>query len=77
MARAFFITPLLITLTLTGIGYLFYKEVENQAYDELFFGTSEQSEQLAIDVGIKKASARYPDYAVTKVIVLDDPYNTR
>ena len=74
---AFFITPLLITLTLTGIGYLFYTDVENQAYDDLYFGSSEQQGQLTIDEGIEKAVEQYPDYAVAKVIVLDDPYNTR
>ena len=33
---ALFITPLLISLTLSGIGYLFYTNVENQLYDKYF-----------------------------------------
>ncbi|MFC3882404.1 PepSY-associated TM helix domain-containing protein [Bacillus songklensis] len=74
---AFFITPLLITLTLSGIGYLFYTNVENNAYHHLFFGKSGKKEQLTIDEGIEKAVEQYKDYSVSKVIVLDKPYNTR
>ncbi|MBY0123770.1 PepSY domain-containing protein [Bacillus sp. S/N-304-OC-R1] len=74
---ALFITPLLITLTLSGIGYLFYTNVENQAYDHLFFGKSNKTEQLTIDEGIEKATEHYKGYTVSKVIVLDKPYNTR
>lgn len=74
---AFFIAPLLITLTLTGIGYLFYTDVENRAYDDLFFGKSEKTEPLTIDEGIQKAVEQYNGYAVFKVIVLEDSYNTR
>ncbi len=74
---ALFIAPLLITLTLSGIGYLFYTNIENKAYDDLFFGDSEKTEQLTIDDGIDKALNRYEGYSVSKVIILDDPYNTR
>ncbi|MGG0939957.1 PepSY domain-containing protein [Brevibacillus centrosporus] len=74
---AFFITPLLITLTLTGIGYLFYTDAENRAYDDLFFGKSNHTEALTIDKGIEKAVEQFRDYSVSKVIVLDEPYNTR
>jgi uncharacterized iron-regulated membrane protein len=74
---ALFITPLLITLTLSGIGYLFYTNVENKAYDHLFFGKSEKTEQLTIDEGIQKAVGKYEGYSLSKVIVLEDPYNTR
>ncbi|CAH0307646.1 hypothetical protein SRABI96_04849 [Peribacillus sp. Bi96] len=74
---ALFIAPLLITLTLSGIGYLFYTDVENKAYDDLFFGQSEKTEQLTIDEGIEKAIEQYKGYSVSKVILLDDPYNTR
>ncbi|MGE7687436.1 PepSY-associated TM helix domain-containing protein [Peribacillus simplex] len=74
---ALFIAPLLITLTLSGIGYLFYTDVENKAYDDLFFGESEKTEQLTIDEGIEKAVEQYKGYSVSKVILLDDPYNTR
>ncbi|MGG4443720.1 PepSY-associated TM helix domain-containing protein [Brevibacillus fortis] len=74
---ALFIAPLLITLTLSGIGYLFYTDVENRAYDHLFFGKSDKTELLTIDEGIEKAVEQYKDYSVSKIIVLDDPYNTR
>lgn len=74
---ALFITPLLITLTLSGIGYLFYTNVENQAYEHLFFGKSNQTEQLTIDEGIEKATEHYKGYSVSKIIVLANPYNTR
>ncbi|MCC2251366.1 PepSY domain-containing protein [Virgibacillus sp. AGTR] len=74
---ALFITPLLITLTLTGIGYLFYTNVENVVYKDFFFGEGSSNEQLSIDQGIEKAKEQYKGYDVTKIIVLDDPYNTR
>ncbi|MFB7640811.1 PepSY-associated TM helix domain-containing protein [Peribacillus butanolivorans] len=74
---ALFIAPLLITLTLSGIGYLFYTDVENNVYDDLFFGESEKTEQLTIDEGIEKAVEQYKGYSVSKIILLDDPYNTR
>ncbi|MGE7977380.1 PepSY-associated TM helix domain-containing protein [Psychrobacillus sp. NPDC093200] len=74
---ALFIVPLLLTLTLSGIGYLFYTDVENKVYDDLFFGESEKTEQLSIDEGIEKVTEKYQGYSVSKIIVLDDPYNTR
>ncbi|WP_037463982.1 PepSY-associated TM helix domain-containing protein [Shimazuella kribbensis] len=74
---ALFITPLLITLTLSGIGYLFYTDVEKKAYHDLFFGKSEITEQLTIDEGIEKTVEQYKGYSVSKVILLDDPFNTR
>lgn len=74
---ALFITPLLLTLTLSGIGYLFYTNVENQLYDDFFFGTSEKTEELTIDQGISNAENLHKGYSVSKVIVLDDSYNTR
>ncbi|MFH5185391.1 PepSY-associated TM helix domain-containing protein [Paenibacillus sp. TAB 01] len=74
---ALFITPLLITLTLSGIGYLFYTNVENTLYKNEFFNKSNQTEQLTIDQGIEKAKQTFQDYSVSKVIVLDDPYNMR
>ncbi|PAQ15726.1 sulfite reductase subunit alpha [Bacillaceae bacterium SAOS 7] len=74
---ALFIAPLLITLTLSGIGYLFYTNVENNMYDHLFFDKSDKTEQLTIDEGIANAEDQYQGYSVSKVIVLDDPYNTR
>ncbi|MBO2535369.1 PepSY-associated TM helix domain-containing protein [Rummeliibacillus suwonensis] len=74
---ALFITPLLLTLTLSGIGYLFYPNVENKAYDDYFFGKSAHTEKLTIDEGIEKAKGQFKGYSVSKVIVLKDPYNTR
>ncbi|TCZ80194.1 PepSY domain-containing protein [Paenibacillus albiflavus] len=74
---ALFIAPLLITLTLSGIGFLFYTDVENNVYDHLLFGKSESIVQLSIDEGIGKAVEQYKDYSVSKVIILDDPYNAR
>jgi len=74
---ALFITPLLITLTLSGIGYLFYPNVENLLYKNEFFNKSSQTEQITLDQGIEKAKQTYQDFSVSKVIVLDDPYNTR
>ncbi|MGG0657208.1 PepSY-associated TM helix domain-containing protein [Rummeliibacillus pycnus] len=74
---ALFITPLLLTLTLSGIGYLFYTNVENKAYDHYFFENSTHTEKLTIDEGIEKAKEKFKGYSVSKVIVLKDPYNTR
>lgn len=74
---ALFITPLLITLTLSGIGYLFYTNVENNWYKNEFFNKSSQTQQLTIDQGMEKAKQTFKDYSVSKVIVLEDPYNTR
>lgn len=74
---ALFITPLLITLTLSGIGYLFYTNVENSMYKNEFFNKSNQTEPLTIDQGIEKAKQIFKDYSVLKVIMLEDPYNTR
>lgn len=81
MANAFyaalFITPLLITLTLSGIGYLFYTDVEDRLYDDYFFGNSNKTEALTIDEGVQQAEAAFAGYTTTKIIELDEPYNTR
>ncbi|WP_308436497.1 PepSY-associated TM helix domain-containing protein [Virgibacillus salexigens] len=74
---ALFITPLLITLTMSGIGYLFYTDIENIIYDDLFFGESNNTDELTIDEGIANVKEQYKGYDVSKIIVLDDPYNTR
>ncbi|MFJ5763797.1 PepSY-associated TM helix domain-containing protein [Lysinibacillus sp. NPDC093210] len=74
---ALFITPLLITLTLSGIGYLFYTDVENQLYDDYFFGSSKKTEALTIDEGVQQAEAAFSSYTTTKIIELEEPYNTR
>ncbi|GGP08730.1 sulfite reductase subunit alpha [Oceanobacillus neutriphilus] len=74
---ALFITPLLITLTLSGIGYLFYTNAENALYDDLFFGDSGKEETFTLEEGIFEVNNTYEDYTVSKVIMLDEPYNKR
>lgn len=74
---ALFIAPLLITLTISGIGYLFYTDVENQMYADLFFGDSNKSESISINEAVENAENQYDGYHVKKVIVLKDGYNTR
>lgn len=48
------ITPLLLSLTLSGIGYLFFTDVENRLYDDYFFGDSHKEEVLTIDEAVEK-----------------------
>lgn len=74
---ALFITPLLISLTLSGIGYLFYTNVENQLYDKYFFGESGKTEVQTIDDAVKLAEESYAGYKTNKIIELEEPYNTR
>ncbi|REB08787.1 PepSY domain-containing protein [Sporosarcina sp. BI001-red] len=74
---ALFMAPLLITLTLSGIGYLFYNNVENVAYKDLFFGNSEETQQLTIDEGISHVKDTYTGFDVAKIMIMDEPYNTR
>ncbi|GLC88805.1 PepSY-associated TM helix domain-containing protein [Lysinibacillus piscis] len=74
---ALFITPLLLSLTLSGIGYLFYTDVENQLYDNYFFGDSGKTENLSIDDAVKQAEQAYAGYHTMKIIELEEPYNTR
>lgn len=74
---AIFITPLLLTLTISGIGYLFYTDVENELYADSFFGDSKETTSLTIDEGVKQAKEKFSDYSLSKIIVLDEPYNTR
>ncbi|MFJ7734080.1 PepSY-associated TM helix domain-containing protein [Lysinibacillus sp. NPDC097231] len=74
---ALFITPLLISLTLSGIGFLFYTNVENQLYDKYFFGESGKTEVLSIDDAVKLAEESYAGYKTNKIIELEEPYNTR
>lgn len=74
---ALFMAPLLITLTLSGIGYLFYNNVENVAYKDLFFGNSEETDQLTIDEGISLVKHENKGFEVSKVMIMDEPYNKR
>ncbi|MFJ8066397.1 PepSY-associated TM helix domain-containing protein [Psychrobacillus sp. NPDC096426] len=74
---AWFITPLLLTLTVSGIGFLFYPEVENNIYKEEFFGQSEIEEKQSIDEAIKEINDTFKGYAVGKISMMEEPYNNR
>lgn|GEM_PF-277232 len=74
---ALFMAPLLITLTLSGIGYLFYTDVENVIYEDLFFGNSPETYQLTIDEGISLVKHENKGFEVSKIMMMDEPYNTR
>ncbi|WP_410984044.1 PepSY-associated TM helix domain-containing protein [Bacillus cereus] len=72
-----FITPLLITLSLSGIGYLFHEEVENVIYKDLYFGNSQQTESLSMTESVSLTEKKYPHYSVTKISYFENDYNTR
>ncbi|MBC6971377.1 PepSY domain-containing protein [Bacillus sp. Xin] len=72
-----FITPLLITLSLSGIGYLFREEVENVIYKDLYFGNSQQTESLSMTESVSLTENKYPHYSVTKISYFENDYNTR
>jgi uncharacterized iron-regulated membrane protein len=74
---AIFIAPLLLTIALSGIGYLFYPDIEKRAYHHLFFGNSGQTQRLTIDEGIAKAVEQNKGFSISKVIVLEKPYHVR
>lgn len=74
---AVFITPLLITLTLSGIAYLFFPEVENQLYKHEFYGQSEHTKQQSMTDAIKQIEKEHPGYTINKVSVMESPYNNR
>ncbi|MFB5763924.1 PepSY-associated TM helix domain-containing protein [Paenibacillus medicaginis] len=74
---AWFITPLLLTLTLSGIGYLFYTDVENNMYQKEFFGQSGIKVNQSIDDAIKEISDKYPGYNIEKISMMEEPYNNR
>ncbi|WP_052254376.1 PepSY domain-containing protein [Salinicoccus sp. YB14-2] len=73
---AFFITPLLLTLVISGIGYLFYNEVENVVYEDEFFGQTDRTFQ-SLDDGIEDIQHSYHDLSISKVSLLDGEYNNR
>ena len=81
MALAFlcwaFITPLLITLSLSGIGYLFREEVEDFIYKDLYFGKSAQTESISMSDSISLTEKKYPHYSVAKISEFNGDYNTR
>ncbi|SEL96469.1 Uncharacterized iron-regulated membrane protein [Paenibacillus sp. cl141a] len=74
---AWFITPLLLTLTLSGIGYLFFNEVENNIYQNEFFGQSDIKSKQSIDEAIKEISDKYPSHQIGKISMMEEPYNHR
>lgn len=71
-----FITPLLITLSITGIMYLFYPEVENKVNHDLFFEQTSKPEQ-SLDDGLNDILKKHPGYHIMKVSFLKEDYNTR
>ena len=72
-----FITPLLITLSLSGIGYLFREEVEDFIYKDLYFGKSAQTESISMSDSISLTEKKYPHYSVAKISEFNGDYNTR
>lgn len=73
---AIFIKPLLITLSISGIMYLFYPEVENKLNHDLLFEQTNKPEQSLND-GIDDILKSHPGYHVMKISFLKDDYNTR
>jgi uncharacterized iron-regulated membrane protein len=74
---AWFITPLLLTLTLSGIGFLFYPEVENIMYEHEFFGQSDADDIQSMDEAIQDIKETYNGYSVSKISMMEKPYNNR
>lgn len=74
---ALFITPLLLTLTLSGIGYLFFTDVENKIYQQEFFGKSEETEQQTLKQAVKEIEETYKGYSINKISIMEEPYNDR
>lgn len=74
---AIFITPLLITLTLSGIAYLFFPEVEHNLYKQELFGHSEHKSHQTMTDAIKQIEKQHPGFTINKVSVMESPYNNR
>lgn len=74
---AIFIAPLLITLTISGIGYLFFPEVENNIYKNEFFGDSDVKTHQTLNDAVHQVERQYEGFFVSKVSILDEPYNKR
>lgn len=74
---AFFITPLLLTLSLTGIGYLFYTNVENNIYHDEFFKDSATKGHQSLDDAIQEIRDVYKGYDIQKISIMNEPYNNR
>ncbi|SEK58608.1 PepSY domain-containing protein [Paenibacillus sp. OK003] len=74
---AWLITPLLITLSLSGIGYLFYTNVETSIYQGEFFGSSNLNTKQTLDEAVQQISDKNPDYNIGKISIMEEPYNNR
>lgn len=74
---ALFITPLLITLTISGIGYLFFQEVENNIYKTEFFGDSSVKTHQTLNEAVDEVEDKFDGFYISKVSMMDDPYNNR
>lgn len=71
-----FILPLLLTLTVSGILYLFYPEVETQLNKDLLLEQTTKDNQ-SLDKGIEDVLQENPGWHVMKISLLKDDYNTR
>lgn len=74
---ALFITPLLITLTISGIGFLFFQEVENNIYKTEFFGDSPVKEHQSLNQAVDQVEDKFDGFYISKVSILEEPYNSR
>lgn len=74
---ALFITPLLITLTISGIGYLFFQEVENNIYKTEFFGESSVKTHQTLNEAVDEVEDKFDGFYISKVSMMDEPYNNR
>ena len=74
---AIFITPLLITLTLSGIAYLFFPEVESHLYKHEFYGQSDNTHHQTLTEATKQIEKEHPGFTINKVSIMEKPYNNR
>jgi len=74
---AWLITPLLITLSLSGIGYLFFTNVESNIYEHEFFGNSSLSTKQSLDEAVQQISDEHPGFNIGKISIMVEPYNNR
>lgn len=74
---ALFITPLLITLTISGIGFLFFQEVENNVYKTEFFGNSSNQQHQTMNQAVEQVEEKFEGFYISKVSILEKPYNNR
>ncbi|WP_251521340.1 MULTISPECIES: PepSY-associated TM helix domain-containing protein [Staphylococcus] len=74
---AFFIAPLLITLTLSGIGFLFFQDVENNIYKHEFFDKSKVEHYQSLDDAVEEVEHKFEGFYISKVSIMSEPYNSR